>query len=291
MNSFTSRLFSNTEPREDVQPARSSRRSSLPVISSSAARDLLADRRRHESPRGSACVLKSASANSRLAIAGQASARAASRPRSTSATCRTFVIAGRSLRVARHRAQQPFAAAARRVPRPSRPTPRTAPSRVHAGQVALVLTRAIFACRRGRRRSHASRAPATPRSVQRRRAPDRPRRPPRRSIAPRLRLRPMSTVSRRPAVSTSVTRKPVEIDHVSVTRSRVVPGTSVTIARAAADERVEQARLADVRRADDRDLQPLANQPPAPAVGEQRDRASQSDPSSRRRHRVRDRTK
>ena len=39
----------------------------------------------------------------------------------------------------------------------------------------------------------------------------------------------------------------------SVTRSRVVPGTSVTIAREAPDQRVEQARLADVGFADDRD--------------------------------------
>ena len=36
-----------------------------------------------------------------------------------------------------------------------------------------------------------------------------------------------------------------------------------------ADERVEEARLADVRLADDRDLQPFADQPPAPRVGEQ----------------------
>ena len=41
-----------------------------------------------------------------------------------------------------------------------------------------------------------------------------------------------SSVSRRPAVSTSVTRSP-SMSTVSVTRSRVVPGTSVTMARAA----------------------------------------------------------
>ena len=42
------------------------------------------------------------------------------------------------------------------------------------------------------------------------------------------------------------------------------------MARGAADERVEQARLADVRPADDRDLQPFANQAAAAAIGEQR---------------------
>ena len=77
-----------------------------------------------------------------------------------------------------------------------------------------------------------------------------------------------SSVSRRPAVSTSVTRSPSR-STVSVTRSRVVPGTSVTMARGASDERVEQARLADVRLADDRDLQAFANQPAAARVGEQ----------------------
>ena len=72
----------------------------------------------------------------------------------------------------------------------------------------------------------------------------------------------------------------VEVE-TSVTRSRVVPGTSVTIARARADERVEQARLAHVRLADDRDLQSFANQPAAASVGQQRRRSAREARRSR----------
>ena len=64
-------------------------------------------------------------------------------------------------------------------------------------------------------------------------------------------------------MSTSVTRKPVEVDalgHQIARRARDVGDDRA----AAPSERVEQARLADVRRADDRDLQPFANQPAAP---------------------------
>ena len=52
----------------------------------------------------------------------------------------------------------------------------------------------------------------------------------------------------------------------SVSRSRVVPGTSVTIARVGADQRVEQARLAGVRRAGDHDQAALAHDTPGASV-------------------------
>ena len=59
----------------------------------------------------------------------------------------------------------------------------------------------------------------------------------------------------------------------SVTRSRVVPGTSVTIARDAPASALNRLDLPDVRLADDRDLQTFANQPAAARVAEQRGRA------------------
>ena len=110
---------------------------------------------------------------------------------------------------------------------------------------------------RGRSRPAAS--PRQARQVSNRTpaAPDAPaRRPPLRcgrwsAADPRYRR----ASRRRPSRSTT-----------SVTRSRVVPGMSVTIARDVADQRVEHARFPDVRLPDDRNLQSLANEAPAPRV-------------------------
>ena len=63
--------------------------------------------------------------------------------------------------------------------------------------------------------------------------------------------------------------KPVEIDRLGHEIARRARHLGDDRARRA-DERVEQARLPDVRRADDRDLQPFADQAAAARVGEQR---------------------
>ena len=67
--------------------------------------------------------------------------------------------------------------------------------------------------------------------------------------------------SRRPAVSTSVTGTPPTSSSASSV-SRVVPGTSVTIARSQPDERVEERRLAGVWAAEDRDAAAVMQEPP-----------------------------
>ena len=64
-------------------------------------------------------------------------------------------------------------------------------------------------------------------------------------------------VSRRPAVSTTVSGMPA-ISTCRSTVSRVVPGIGVDDRRFFADEAIQQARFADVRRADQHDGQPFA---------------------------------
>ena len=68
----------------------------------------------------------------------------------------------------------------------------------------------------------------------------------------------------------------------SVTRSRVVPGTSVTIARDAPASALNRLDLPDVRLADDRDLQTFANQPAAARVARAATSSASSSPSSAR---------
>ena len=77
-----------------------------------------------------------------------------------------------------------------------------------------------------------------------------------------------SSVSRRPAVSTSVTRSPSK-STTSVTRSRVVPGISLTMARAAPASALNRLGLADIRIADNGDLQAFAHETSPPPVLEQ----------------------
>ena len=90
------------------------------------------------------------------------------------------------------------------------------------------------------------------------RARRRPARPPRARGAPSSTRSPAAgwRLRRSPAVSTSWNVRPSRSSTVSIA-SRVVPGTSETIVRSLADQRVEERRLADVRPAEDRDADRL----------------------------------
>ena len=79
----------------------------------------------------------------------------------------------------------------------------------------------------------------------------------------------VAAVARRPAVSTSVTGTPVDVDGLGHEIARRAGNVGDDRA-AGAGEPVEQARLAGVRPPDDRDLRALAHEPAAPGVGQQR---------------------
>ena len=72
-----------------------------------------------------------------------------------------------------------------------------------------------------------------------------------------------------PAVSISSTRSP-SMSAVSVTRSRVVPGTRRHNRASGAKQRVEQAGFAHVRLAGNRHLRAFADQPAPLRIAEQR---------------------
>ena len=78
-----------------------------------------------------------------------------------------------------------------------------------------------------------------------------------------LRLRPHRRRSRARPPCRRASRRRRRCRRVSVSRSRVVPGMSVTIARAGAGERVEQARLPTFGRPTIATVQAFADQPPA----------------------------
>ena len=197
---------------------------------------------------------------------------AASRSASSVALAREERVLGRAARRRRcahfaSRAASTPVAGQRRQPhvRPRDDAPST---RVHralrrdAGEVALVVddearqrrpaaARASASIRRARAHRRASRAStsSSARSA--------------RSIAAHVRAMPSrstsSAVSRRPAVSTIVSGMPA-ISICRSTVSRVVPGIGVTIAASSRDQPIQQARLADVGRADQHDGQPVAQQ-------------------------------
>ena len=72
---------------------------------------------------------------------------------------------------------------------------------------------------------------------------------------------------RRPAVSASTTGKPASSSGTSMT-SRVVPASPIDDRRLAPGQRIEQARLAGIRRADQDDRQPVAQPLAAAAVAQ-----------------------
>ena len=95
----------------------------------------------------------------------------------------------------------------------------------------------------------------------------------------RLRPRSRRRASRRPAVSTSVIGRP-PMSTRSVSRSRVVPGTSVTIARAAPTSALNRLDLPAFGRPDDHDQPAFAHHAAGAAVARERDRARRATRAS-----------
>ena len=232
-----------------------------PVISSSAAPRLVQIRPARTPPD--------------VPAARRVARRATSPPRVLEQpTCRRLVTAG-DRATARRRAA-PVSARRKRIepfagPRRHRHRPAIRPRPTPARQVALFATTTRASSRTSRRaapdrrRSAASsgRAPARSAAALARR--DRAR--------DALGLDRIARLARTPAVSTSVIGTP-STSIVSVSRSRVVPGTSATIARPAPASCVEQARFAGVRPPDDRDMQRLRESAGrARRVAQQRDRS------------------
>ena len=216
MSSNRLQSFPDAEPREDVLEQ---------IVRRAAAGDFL-ERRARILQIGEHELLRERSAVGAAAARARASARSCAR--STSAMCRTFVIAGRSrsrLDVERRDESRRRSA--------SSPAPVVAPTPTHrrvvaprGGQIALVCDDNDLVP------SAVEQLIASPRPAARSVRPAAPDRRRRCACARARRLRPRRSrrSSRRPAVSTSVTRRPSR-STASVTRSRVVPGTSVTIAR------------------------------------------------------------
>ena len=208
----------------------------------------------------------------------------ASCARSTSAMWRTLVIAGRSAQRARRRAQRDDCAPQRvEALRRSAPTRADRPSRRPRGrQIGLVRDDQVLCRIRRLRRSSRSARSQRLRSDRRRRASQSATRARLRATARRLPLRRRRRVSRRPAVSTSVTRRPSR-STISVTRSRVVPGTSVTIARDAPTSALNRLDLPTFGWPTIATCSPSRTSRPRARVGEQRvDRAQQCRRSRRR---------
>ena len=142
---------------------------------------------------------------------------------------------------------------ARRVPGRSSPRPATAfvvpqaevvDASTRAGKIDLLVERRA---RRGAAAAISARSSADKRLAS---VSDRPASAPRPAAPVCARRTPSASISsrasRRPAVSTSVSASPSTSTR-SVSKSRVVPGMSVTIARGRAGQRVEQARFAGIR--------------------------------------------